>query len=351
VAFLASGSDLYVRSLDQLQATALSGTDGAETPFFSPDSQWLGFFASGKLKKIAVQGGAAVTLCDASSGRGGTWAEDGTIVFTPDIRGGLFKVSSTGGTPQPLTTLNRDAGEVTQRWPQFLPGGKTVLFTSATHGGNYEDADLVVYSISSGQRKTVLRSGYFGRWLPTDHLVYMHDGTLFAVPFDPKRLEVSGSPVPVLEGVTSSPGDASAQVSFSQNGILLYVPGHSGFQLASIYWMDRQGKFSPIREIRGDYYMPALSPDGRRLAVAINDGKKSDIWVYDLARDTLTRLTFSGNNLIPIWTPDGQRITYAHSEKVGNGDLYIDSCRWHGNSAATYRDQQPEASRFLASRR
>jgi serine/threonine-protein kinase len=326
LAFLASGSDqkrrIHVRSLDQLQATALSGTENAENPFFSPDSQWLGFFSGGKLKKISVQGGAAVTVCDAASGRGGSWSEDRTIVFAPDLRGALFRVSSAGGTPQLLTKLDQQGGEVTQRWPQLLPGGKAVLFTSNTHGGNYEDADIVVYSMSSGQRKRVQRGGYYGRYLPTGHIVYMHEGPLFADPFDLKRLEVTGPPAPILEGVSASPGDGRAQFSFSEGGNLVYVAGHGRFEPVSIYWMDRQGKFTPLREIPGDYYMPAFSPDGKRLALAISDGKRSDIWVYDWAHDTLTRLTFSGNNVGPIWTPDGQRITYVSFEKGTVGDLY-----------------------------
>ena len=312
LAFVASGSDqkrrIYVRSLDQLQAMALSGTENAEHPFFSPDSQWLGFFADRRLKKVSVEGGAAVTVCDTARGRGGSWSEDGTIVFAPDLRTALFKVSSAGGTPQPLTTLDQQAGEVTQRWPQLLPGGRAVLFTSNTHGGNYEDADITVYSISSRQRKTVLHDGYYGRYIPTGHVVYTHESTLFAVPFDLRRLEVIGPPVPILEGVSASPGDASAQFSFSETGNMVYVAGHGGFQIVSIYWMDRQGKFTPLREFPGDYYNPAFSPDGKRLALAINDGKRSDIWVYEWTHDTLTRLTFSGNNFNPIWTPDGQRL-------------------------------------------
>jgi len=328
LAFVGLGSDgnrhLYVRSLDQLQATLLSGTEDAENPFFSPDSEWLGFFANAKLKKIAVQGGAAVNLCDAFDGRGGSWSEDGSIVFSPSLRTALSKVSSAGGTPQPLTTLDQQAGEATERWPQFLPGGNAVLFTSDTHGGNYEDANIVVYSISSGQRRKLVQGGYYGRYLPTGHIVYMHEGTMFAVPFDRKRLEETGSPTPVLEGIAANVGDATMQVSFAENGTMMYVPGHSGLRLASIYWMDREGKFTPIRETPGDYHMPALSPDGKRLALAINDGKKSDIWVDDLSRDTLTRLTFDGNNLSPVWTPDGQRITYVYFEKPGSGegDLY-----------------------------
>jgi serine/threonine-protein kinase len=327
LAFVAIDSEgkrhLYVRSLDQLQATLLPGTDDAESPFFSPDSEWLGFFANSKLKKIAVQGGAAVALCDAPDGRGGTWSENGIIAFSPSLRTPLSKVSAAGGPSEPLTTLDQQAGEVTQRWPQFLPGGDTVLFTSDTHGGNYEDADIVVYSLSSGQRKRLVQGGYYGRYLPSGHIVYMHEGTMFAVPFDRKRLQVNGSPTPILEGIAANPGDATMQVSFAANGTLMYVPGHSGFQLVSVYWLDREGKFTPVRETPGDYYMPALSPDGKLLALSINDGKKSDLWVYDLSRDTLTRLTFDGNNVAPVWTPDGQRITYSHfAQPTGHGDIF-----------------------------
>ena len=331
MAFVASGSDqqlrIYARSLDQLSATALSGTENAQNPFFSPDGQWLGFFTDGKLKKISVQGIAAVNICDAVSGRGGSWGEDGTIVFTPDIRTALFKVSSSGGTAQPLTTLDQQAGEVTQRWPQVLSGGNAVLFTSNTHGGNYEDADIVVYSISSGRRKTVQHGGFFARYMATGHIVYMHDGTLFALPFDLKRLEVTGQPVPILGGVLAVPGDASAQVSFSQGGNLLYVAGHVELRTASIYWRDSEGKFMPLRQTPADYNNPVFSPDGKRLALEINDGKETDIWVYEWERDILTRLTFGGgdkreDNTNPIWTADGQRITYSSDEKSGASDLY-----------------------------
>jgi Tol biopolymer transport system component len=326
MAFVASGSDqkrrLYVRSLDQLQAALLSGTDNAQSLFFSPDGQWLGFFADGKMKKISVQGGAAVTVCDAANGRGASWSEEGTVIFTPNLRGALFKVSSAGGVPQPLTTLDQQAGEVTERWPQVLPGGEAVLFTSNTHGGNYEDADVVVYSLPSRQRKRVLHGGYYGRYVPTGHVVYMHEGTLFALPFDLRRLEVTGPATPLLEGVSANPGDGSARLSFSQGGNFIYVAGHAGFQPVSIYWMDRQGKFTPLRETPGDYYAPAFSPDGERLAMEIKEGNKVDVWVYDLEHDTLARLTFSGGNASPIWTPDGRRITYSSFENNAVGDLY-----------------------------
>jgi Tol biopolymer transport system component len=327
LAFVALGADqkrrIYVRPLDQLQATLLSGTEDAGYPFFSPDGQWIGFFADGKLKKISAQGGAAITLCDAPNGRGGSWGEDGTIVFTPDIQGGLSKVSSAGGTPQSLTTLDKQAGEVTHHWPQVLPGGKAVLFTSNTNGTDYNDAEIVVYSMASGQRRTVVHGGFYGRYLPSGHVIYVHEGTLFAVPFDLKRLEVTGGPVPILQGVVTNPGAGGAQFSFSETGSLVYMAGRGRGANLSIYWMDRDGKFTPLRETLGSYYNPAFSPDGKRLALQIFDGKRSDIWVYQWERDALTRLTFAGeSNTNPVWTPDGQRIVYSSREAGGAVNLW-----------------------------
>jgi len=314
--------EIFLRALDQLQATPLSGTEGARHPFFSPDGQWIAFFAGGKLKKISVQGGAAVALCDAADDRGGTWSQDGTIIFTDGTRAALSQVSSAGGTPHPVTSLDQNAGEVTQRWPQALPGGKAVLFTANT-GLNFEDATLVVQELPSGERKTVHRGGFHGRYLPSGHLVFIHEGTLFAMPFDLKRLEATGQPAPVIERVVSSPGIGGAQFSFSDTGALTYVGGSGAAPDVSIYWMGRDGKMESLRQTPAEYNYPAFSPDGKRLALQIREGSRSDIWVYDWQRDTLTRLTFGGDlNTRPSWTPDGRRITYAMSEKGGPPNLY-----------------------------
>jgi serine/threonine protein kinase/Tol biopolymer transport system component len=330
LALVAADSDrkqrIYTRSLDQLQATVLSGTENARDAFFSPDGQWIGFFADGKLKKISLQGGAAVTLCDAAGDRGGSWGDDGSIIFAPDNRGALLKVSSAGGVPQPLTTLDKQTNENTHRWPQILPGSKVVLFTSANSGGTiggFEDADIFAYSVASGQRKKLLHGGFYARYLPNGQMVYMHEGTLFAVPFDLKRLEVTGQPAPILEGVLTDPIYASAQFSFSDTGSLVYIAGRSGGRDVSIYWMDREGRFTPLRETPGEYRNPAFSPDGKRLAMDIGDSKRRDIWVYEWGRDTLTRLTFAGEyNAFPVWTPDGERIVYSSQEKGGAYNLW-----------------------------
>jgi serine/threonine-protein kinase len=320
----ATNSQLFVRRLDQLDATPLSGTDGARNPFFSPDGQWVAFFASGKLKKVSVTGSAAVTLCDAVNGRGGTWAEDGTIVFTPDstpqVR--LLRVSSAGGTPQPLTTLAE--GEATQRWPQVLPGGKGVLYTTAPSAIEWEDASLVVRPLLAGERKVVQQGGYYGRYLPSGHLVYVHDGTLFAAPFDLDRLQVTGQAVPVVEGIGTNLGvTGGAQFAVSDNGTLAYLPGRSVTADMPTVWMERGGKTTPLRATAANWANPQFAPDGHRLAIDIVDKQSTDVWVYDWGRDSLMRLTFDpALDQKPVWTPDGRRIVFGSTRSGATPSLY-----------------------------
>jgi Tol biopolymer transport system component len=303
-------AQLYVRPLAQPHATPLSGTDGADSPFFSPDGQWIGFFAGGKLKKIAITGGVAVSLCDAPNDRGGAWSEDGTIVFAPDNKSGtsLLRVPSAGGTPALLTSLAE--GEVTQRWPQMLPNGKAVLFTSSPTNTTHDDANLVVQPLPGGTRKVVQHGGYHGRYLPSGHLLYVHDGTLFAAPFDLDRLEVTGQPVPALESVRSNAATGGAQFAVSASGALVYLPGLSTGSGVPIYWTDHDAKTTPLRATPANWSNVLFAPDGRRLALQIREAQ-NDIWVYEWARDTLTRLTFdTAEDTKPVWTPDGRRIVF-----------------------------------------
>ena len=288
-------SQLYVRRLDQLQATVLAGTEGAFGPFFSPDGQWIAFFASGKLKKVAVSGGAVVTLCDAPNGRGGSWSEDGTITFrsnnTGTDGGKLSRVPSAGGTPEPLTTPGE--GELTHRFPQVLPGGHAVLYTADTIPGDAESSTIVAQPMPTGMPKILVRRGYYGRFVSSGHLLFVREGTLFAAPFDVERLELTGEPAPALEGVASSNTTGAAQLAVTANGTLVYMPGQSeGIAGAPIAWMDRRGKTTVLRTQTANWSNPAFSPDGQRLALDINDGKQTDVWVYEWARDTLSRLTF-----------------------------------------------------------
>jgi len=320
---LANGkTQLYIRSLDQLHATPVAGTDGAIGPLFSPDGRWIAFFAEGKLKKVAVTGGATMTLCDAQAMRGGSWSEDGTIVFSPSNAGGtaLMRVSAAGGTPERAGTLL--PGEVTQRWPQVLPGGKAVLFMGSTHtGGNYDDGNIEVMTLPSGTPKIVQRGGYLPRYVSSGHLLYMHDGTVFAEPFDLGRLEVTGQPVPVLEGVAGGNG-GGAQYSISDNGTIVYVPGSAGTGSPPISWMAKDGKTTPLRAAAANWSNPQFSPDGTRLAMDIQDGAQLDVWVYEWTRDTLTRLTFDPRlDFKPIWTPDSRGIVFG-STRSGVGNLY-----------------------------
>jgi Tol biopolymer transport system component len=305
-------SQLYIRRLEQLQATALSGTEEARNPFFSPDGQWIAFFAGGTLKKISVTGGSAVTLCDATNGfSGGAWDDDGAITFSNPAdrsgRSGLWRVSSAGGKPELLTTAVD--GEI-YRWPQVLPGGKAVLYTS--QAGRFAIPNLVVQPLPNGPRKILLRSGYlYGRYLPSGHLLYMHGGTLFAAPFDLNRLELAGPPVPALEGIAVDTA-TSAQFAVAANGTLVYLPAQVASDEAPISWMDRAGRTTPLRPTPANWSNPFFAPDGHRLAMDIFDGKQVDVWIYDWARDAPSRLTLDpSDDREPVWTPDGRRIVFA----------------------------------------
>ena len=301
---------LFIRRLDQPKATELAGTEGAYAPFFSPDGQWVAFFAGGKLKKISVDGGAAIALCNASStARGGSWGEDGNIIAALSNTGVLSRIPSAGGAPTPLTELAQR--EVTHRWPQVLPGGKAVLFTTHTVTGRFDGANIEVTSLADHRRKTLQRGGTFGRYLPSGHLVYLNGGTLFAVPFDLDNLAVRGTPSPVLDQVAYSSGNGAAQFDFSSAGTLLYRGGTASAGFITLQWLDSAGRTQPLLAKPGAYGDPKLSPDGRRLVMLTTEGSSSDIWVYEWARDTMTRLTFGGGSYdAPVWSPDGRYVAF-----------------------------------------
>ena len=324
LAYLGNAEDgsryLYLRSMGSLEARLVAGTEGAENPFFSPNNQWVGFFASGKLKKVSIKGGAPVTICDSPTLWGGaSWGPDDTIIFAPTSTIGLLQVPASGGTPQVLTTLDSNKGEISHRWPHFLPGGKAVVF-NASSGPSWSRWPIVVQSLETGERRVLVEEGTDARYSPTGHLVYVRAGTLMAVPFDLERLEVTGEAMPVLEGVRITP-EGAAQFGFSSLESLVYIPGPVGEPRRRLVWLDRNGEETPLQAPPRSYSRdPRLSPDGQRIAASIAGGKQ-DVWVYDILNQTLTRLTFEDSNQFPVWTPDGKRITF-RATRGGSRNLW-----------------------------
>jgi serine/threonine-protein kinase len=321
---------LATRLLDQAQAILLPGTENGRDAFFSPDNQWVGFFADGKLKKISVQGGAPVTLCDAAFDYGGSWGEDGTIIAALNQTAGLSQVPAAGGRPQPLTKLGKGASS--HRWPQILPGGQTVLFTASPTVIGMENASVEATSFNSGVTKTLVAEGYLGRYLPANgtrgYLVYLHQGVLMAAGLDPTRLELQSTPVPLLEDVGASPiqGGGQFDVSWapSGHGTLVYLAGKGATQTWPVMWLDSSGKMQPLVASLGAYTVPRFSPDGRRLALLMSTSSGTDVYVYELERETMTQLTFGGHAGNPTWTPDGKHIVFSSSAN-GSGIDWIRS--------------------------
>ena len=317
---------LMVRQLDRLDAVQLAAGTGTVNipyhPFFSPDGEWIGFVTPSELRKIPATGGTAQTICKVERSRGADWSPDGSIVLAPNPGSGLFRVASGGGEPKPLTTLDKEKNEVTHRWPQVLPGGEAVLFTSHTKSRDFNEATLEVVRVATGERKVVHSGGSYGRYVPSGHLVYINQTTLFAVPFDLKRLAVTGSPVPILQDLATSSSDGGGQFSFSGSGRLAYVTADNTVSTYPAVWVDRKGGTTSLLAEHGAYANPRLSPDGRRLALTVLRDGNWDIWVYDLERGVPSRLTFDdAAETEQVWSPDGRELIYA-SDRGGFDNLY-----------------------------
>jgi len=309
---------LYVRKMNQLVAKPIPGTEGADTPFFSPDGQWVGFVAGDKLKKVALKGGPPLTIAkDLRNVRGASWGSNNIIIFSRTSRSGLYKVFAAGGTPQQVTTLHAEQGEISHRWPEILPGNNAALFTILK--SSLDDMQIGVVSLETGEVKILIDLGSQARYISTGHIVYtVPDGTLLAVPFNPTRLEVTGAAIPIMEGITVKEGGAS-DFMLSTNGSLVYAGEWSSER--ALVLVDRQGRERVLTDKKHSYSSPSFSPDGKKIAVSIIIKGKGDIWIYDIEQDTLTRLTFEGNHYYPVWTPDGRRVAFS-SSRAGDYDLY-----------------------------
>jgi serine/threonine protein kinase/Tol biopolymer transport system component len=338
---------LFLRAMDQLDAVKLvEGTTLANSPyqpFFSPDGQWLGFVTAGEMRKVPVTGGTPLTICKVTRSRGATWTPDGTIVFAPNPSSGLFRVSANGGEPQPLTTLDRGKKEATHRWPQALPGGKAVLFTSHRQvASDFDNATIDVLTLATGARKVVLKGGSFARYVPSGHLVYVSKAALFAVPFDATRLEVTGSPSPVVQNVYWNPTEGAAQMSFSTTGVFAYLRGGPEVATYPIVLVDRRGGTTRLIEDAGAYANPRLSPDGKRLALTVLKDGNFDIWVYDLERGVPTRLTFNdAADTEQVWSPDGRYLIFSSGRGGGADNLYRKRADGSGDEEQLTRSDDP----------
>jgi serine/threonine-protein kinase len=338
---------LYLRSLNQLDASPIRGTEpqpgrvvgntaagstAGREPFFSPDGQWIGFYQDGQIKKVSVAGGPPVTVCPAEILWGASWAADSTILYGQGP-GGIWRVSASGGEPENLVKVK--PGQVAFS-PQMLPGGRAVIFTLAENG-NWDDAQIVAHPVNSGTLKALMKGGSDARYVASGHLVYARQDSLLAVPFDAETLTVTGGPVPLVEGVARANQTVNgiAHFSVSTDGTLVYVPESAvaATTQRTLVWVDRQGREEPIKVPPRAYVYPRLSTDGTHVAIEIREADtSSNIWILDLGRLTLTRLTFlptGGRG--PLWTADGRRILF-NSGPGGGGNLFWQAADGSGDA-------------------
>ena len=327
VAFMATrtgGSTnlLWIRSLDALDARPLSGTDGANFPFWSPDSTSIAYFAQGKLRKTDVSGGPALTLCDAPAGEGGTWNRDGVIVFAPKGTGTLFRVSSAGGQPAAVTKLSEADKDTSHRWPDFLPDGRHFLFLSQPSN--------VVYagSLDSGEVKRLVNADSRALYAP-GYLTFIRGDTLVAQPFDARRLETTGEAVPVAEDLRVNASNGRAAFAVSESGVLAYRTGNANSPV-QLTWFDRTGREIAKLGQPKDYRGMDLSPDGQRIVLHLHETVggtatgSGGLWLIDLVRGTESRFTFTGmHDGSPHWSPDGSRVVFNSSRPGESQNLYV----------------------------
>jgi Tol biopolymer transport system component len=313
-------SQLFLRPMDRFEAQPLAGTEGASGPAFSPDGRWVAFFASGNLRKISVAGGPVTTLAEAPDGLGISWGEDDGIVYCPDHWGqGLWRVPAGGGTAEVLTRPDAAAGESLHALPRHLPGGDALLFASFK-GPSPANASIEALSLRTGQRRLLVQGATQGWFVAPNRLVYASGDDLLSAPFDRGGLAVTGPGLPIMEGILNESVSGAAQLSMAGVRALAYVPTTTLHDERTLVEVDRSGLARPLIDARHPYEDMDLSPDGRRLALTI-EGPSWGIWILDLERGTLTRLTLEHDNRDPHWTPDGQRVVYS-SFRNGRYGIY-----------------------------
>jgi serine/threonine-protein kinase len=321
-------AQLYLRPMNEFEPRAIAGTDDASSPFFSPNGSWIGFFAEGKLKKVPAAGGPVITLAEGvNDNRGGVWTDDDTIIYAPGPATPVYRVPAAGGTPAAVSTIDDTRHERTHRWPELLPDGKTVLVTvgSIEHPDDYDEATIEAIRLDTGARHMVLKGGRTARYASSGHLLFLRNKVLFAVPFDAGQAMVHGTPVPVIDGISGDVTTGSAHYAVSADGTIVFVPGDPSGGVRRLAWVDKQGKVAAIDVPAALYGDPHVSPDGRRVAVAISIGASlRDIYVVDTVRGTTSRLTFGpAENRTPIWSHDGRRLFYVTYDRTRNASTIM----------------------------
>lgn len=340
-----SGTRLYLRSMSELQAREIAGTEGSANPVFSPDGESVVFWASADraLKRIAVTGGVPFTICPLENPPSGMSWNTEAILFA-QAGTGIMRVSPNGGKPEVLVAVS--SGEGVAQAPQMLPDGNTLLFTiaeraDALSGIREDNARVFAQSLKTKARKTLVEGGADGRYLATGHLVYVLGGSLFAMPFNIATLEVSGAPVPVIDGVRRVPAESTGTAHFavSNSGSLVYLPGPTSWGREALFLFDRKGNAEAVTLPAAPYRYPRLSPDGRRLAFETSEGNETMISIYEMfSTNSARRLTFGGNSRFPLWSADGRRIVF-QSDRDGDRALFWQSV----DGGAAERLTKPDA--------
>jgi len=323
----ANNDILWTYEVGGQKPNPLNGTQGASFPFWSPDGRTIGFFADGKLKKVELSGGQVQVLCDAPNGRGGAWNRDGVILFTPDgLSAGLFRVSSSGGSPLEATKLDASRIEQSHRWPVFLPDGNHFLYLGANFAGHSENNAIFLGSLDSQERRLLLHTSAQAFYAEPGYLLYLRDDkTLVAQSFDRRRYVLSGESHPVSDDVLYFPQVFRAVFSVS-NGDILVVQTGKGASLSQLTWFDRSGKSAGAVGMPASYFNVRLSPDGQSIAAdqAYANLRGGDIWIHEPTRNATTRLTFDpSSNVTPTWSPDGRHMLFSSDRSLDSGGLYL----------------------------
>ena len=321
LAFVASVDGInriYVRKRDETEPRVLPGTERAAEPVFSPNGKWIAFMADFAIKKVSLDGPAS-TIVTVGDARGISWANDDTLIYAPEPASGLSRISVNGDKATPVSKLDGNKNERTHRWPEVLPNGKAVIFTVGTLDSpdSYERANIEAVILATGERRVVMQNASMARYAPTGHLVFARGGSLYAIRFDIDTLTTQGNAEQVVPGVAGDVTTGTTHFAIANDGTLAYIPGGTGANDRKLFWADRTGTAQPLSLQTAQYNDICISPDGSRVAYIMGSSGTGDVWIYDFARATSTRLTFNSFNASPVWSPDGKTIYYSEIESTG----------------------------------